>query len=148
MWRGKGPVGGDRQPVRRGAALVEFAIVLALLLTIVLGCIDVGRYAGTSMVVANAAREGAFSAVMTPPSVANQARWQQNIQDAVRGEMATVARFDSSLLQVEIVQTTEPDEERSRVRVEVSYPFQTVVPWVGLPHELTLRRAVEMRVIR
>jgi len=35
-----------------------------------------------------------------------------------------------------------------RARVEVSYPFNTVVSWPLLPGSLMLRRAVEMRVIR
>ncbi len=42
-----------------GAALVELAIVLFLLIVIVFGCVDFGRFATTFIAVTNAAREGA-----------------------------------------------------------------------------------------
>jgi len=35
-----------------------------------------------------------------------------------------------------------------RVKVTVSYPFETVVKWPLLPSSMTLTRAVQMRVIR
>jgi Flp pilus assembly protein TadG len=139
-----------RQPSRRrrGAALIEFAIVLVLLLTIVLGCVDFGRYANTLIVVTNAAREGAFVGATSPPSSMSESRWQQLVRDAVVDEMATVVGFDSSRLAVATGQTIDESTGSSRVRVEVGYPFQTVVPWNGFPGEMTLSRAVEMPVIR
>ena len=127
---------------------IVWLIVLVLLLTIVLGCVDFGRYANTYIVVTNAAREGAFVGVTSPLSTTSQTRWEQIIRDAVVNEMATVVGFDSSRLTVAMSQISDDLEGKSRVRVEVSYPFQTVMPWVGLPDELTLSRAVEMRVIR
>ena len=139
---------GESTRCRRGVALVEFAIVLVLLLTIVLGCVDFGRYANTYIVVTNAAREGAFVGATSPLSITNQTRWEEIIRDAVVNEMATVVGFDSSRLTVTMGQISDNDEGKLRVRVEVSYPFQTVMPWGGLPDELTLSRAVEMRVIR
>jgi Flp pilus assembly protein TadG len=51
------PARGRRRD--RGAAAVEFAIVLPVFLTIVLGGIDFGYYFFASEVVTNAAREGA-----------------------------------------------------------------------------------------
>lgn len=44
---------------RRGAAALEFALVLPLLLVLVLGAIDWGYYFFVEQVVVNAAREGA-----------------------------------------------------------------------------------------
>ena len=139
---------GESARCRRGAALVEFAIVLVLLLTIVLGCVDFGRFANTYIVVTNAAREGAFVGVTSPLSITHQTRWEGIIRAAVVNEMATVVGFDANRLTVAMGQISDGDEGRLRVRVEVSYPFQTVMPWVGLPDELNLSRAVEMRVIR
>jgi Flp pilus assembly protein TadG len=43
----------------RGAALVELAVVLPLLLVVLLGTIDFGRAFRTAMIVTNAARAGA-----------------------------------------------------------------------------------------
>ncbi len=48
-----------RRSRERGAAVVEFALVLPLLLMLVLGAIDWGWYFYTREVVTNAAREGA-----------------------------------------------------------------------------------------
>ena len=48
---------------RRGAALVEMALVLPVFLTIVLGIIEFGRAMTISNLLANAAREGARLAV-------------------------------------------------------------------------------------
>jgi len=63
----------DRQ---RGAAAVEFALVLPLLLTLVLGSIDWGWFFFIDQLVTNAAREGARAGSVLPPrptSTASQA---------------------------------------------------------------------------
>jgi Flp pilus assembly protein TadG len=52
------PVSSERRS-ERGAAVVEFALVLPLLLMLVLGAIDWGWYFYLREVVTNAAREGA-----------------------------------------------------------------------------------------
>src|SRR5262249_27745573 len=46
------------QPVRRGTAAVELAIVLPLLLTLVVGIWEIGRMVETQQIISNAAREG------------------------------------------------------------------------------------------
>jgi Flp pilus assembly protein TadG len=50
---------GRKRRGESGAAAVEFAIVLPLLLLIFLGCIDWGYYLFVAQIVTNAAREGA-----------------------------------------------------------------------------------------
>jgi Flp pilus assembly protein TadG len=55
-----------RRNEQRGAAAVEFALVLPVLLFIVLGTIDWGWYFYVSQVVTNAAREGARAGSLTP----------------------------------------------------------------------------------
>jgi Flp pilus assembly protein TadG len=56
-------------PRRRqsGAAAVEFALVLPLLLTLVLAAIDWGWYFFIDQVVTNCAREGARAGTVLPP---------------------------------------------------------------------------------
>ena len=49
----------DLQRPERGQALMEMAVVLPLLIVLLLGIIEVGRYAELAIVVANAARAGA-----------------------------------------------------------------------------------------
>jgi Flp pilus assembly protein TadG len=133
---------------RRGAALVEFAIVLVLLLTIVLGCVDFGRYASSYIVLTSAAREGALAGAMNPPGTMGTARWDRVVRDAVLGEMSSVAGFDPNRLTLVAEHATGQQEDRTQVRVQVQYPFQTLVPWVGIPEQMHLSRTVQMRVIR
>jgi Flp pilus assembly protein TadG len=64
----------------RGAAAIEFALVLPLLLALVLGAIDWGYYFFVEQVVVNAAREGAR--VGTLQSNATQADALNNAQSA------------------------------------------------------------------
>src|SRR5438874_495261 len=50
---------GSRRGRRRGAAIVEFAVVAPILVTLVLGIIEVGRLVQIAQMATNAAREGA-----------------------------------------------------------------------------------------
>lgn len=59
---------------RRGSGLVEFALVAPLLLAILLGIIDFGILARNSLVIANAAREGARAAALGQPTANIYAR--------------------------------------------------------------------------
>jgi Flp pilus assembly protein TadG len=57
----------DRRDRQRGVAAVEFALVLPLLLTVVLGAIDWGWYFFVDQLVTNAAREAARAGSLLPP---------------------------------------------------------------------------------
>ncbi|WP_242395470.1 TadE/TadG family type IV pilus assembly protein [Anaeromyxobacter oryzisoli] len=59
--------GRGRGSGARGAAAVEFAIVLPVLLLVVLGAIDWGYYFFCREVVVNASREGARAGSVIPP---------------------------------------------------------------------------------
>ena len=54
----------QKNETRRGTALVEFALCLPLLVTVVLGIIEFGRGMMVSELVNNAAREGTRQAIM------------------------------------------------------------------------------------
>ena len=57
-----------RRPRERGAAAVEFALVLPLLFLVIAGIVDFGRALYTEVILTNAAREGVRAAVMTNAS--------------------------------------------------------------------------------
>ena len=57
-------VGMGRRGRRRGAALLEFALVLPVLVLVLLGIIDFGLLNRETLVVSNAAREGARAAAL------------------------------------------------------------------------------------
>jgi Flp pilus assembly protein TadG len=50
----------SRYDRRRGASATELAIILPLFITIVLSCVDFGRFAYTYIAVSNAARAGTW----------------------------------------------------------------------------------------
>jgi Flp pilus assembly protein TadG len=138
---------------RRGAALAEFAIILPLLVTVVLACVDFGRFASAYILVTNAARAGAQYGVMNNFTSSTLTAWQNGVRNAA---LAEVGSGSSSNLTV-LTPTTTTDTSASenglkRVQVTVQYNFRTVVPWnwsgLGLPSQVTLQQKVEMRMIR
>ncbi len=131
---------------RRGTAAVEFAIVLPILITIVLACIDFGRFASTYIAVTNAARVGAGFGSLNPVTSVTWADWEQSILAVVAAEMGE--GYDPAKISVAPPVVTDEGDGHKRVRVEVSYPFETQVAWPLLPNTMTLTQAVEMRVIR
>jgi Flp pilus assembly protein TadG len=69
---------------QKGAAMVEFALIMMLLLTLTFGLIEFGFVMYNQQVITNAAREGArYGIVMTDPLNANDDRDQGLIQGVV-----------------------------------------------------------------
>lgn len=62
----------SNDPPRRGIAAVEMALCAPLLVLMVLGVIDVGRYVNVGMVVDAASREGARKAVRSEVTTVSQ----------------------------------------------------------------------------
>jgi hypothetical protein len=131
---------GERRYARRnnatraGAAAVEFAVVLPVLITLFLGGIDFGR-------------SGAFYASMHNHTEYTRTFWEEQIRAAVIEEMQNLSGFKSDDLGVEISSTVD-SQGLFRVGVEVSYPFTTATDWPMLPRNVMLRNRVVMRQIR
>jgi Flp pilus assembly protein TadG len=70
----------SRSHAQRGAALVEFCLILPFLLLLTLGVVEVSRYALFSLFVANAARAGAIYGTENSTTFGNGA----GIVDAVQ----------------------------------------------------------------
>lgn len=141
-------VTGTRQGrVRHGMAATELAVILPLLVTLVLGCVDFGRFAHSYLAVTNAARAGAGLGGMKPYTPATYAAWQDQVRQAVVEEMSGLGSFDASRLSVTVTGITEANGDQ-RVQVEVRYPFQTIIDWPGIPADVTLRRVVVVPMIR
>jgi Flp pilus assembly protein TadG len=91
----------------RGAALVEFALALPLLLVVIAGIVDFGFAFQRYEVVTNAAREGARMAVL--PVGYSNTEIQTRVRDYVRaGLNLTTAQLDA-VMPVANVQVTYPD---------------------------------------
>lgn len=137
----------SRPSQRQGAAALELAIAMPLIVTLLLGCVDFGRFGHTYIAVTNAARAGADFASMNPVPSSGASTWTAGVKEAVADELGS--SFDASKIAVPAPVTTVDANGFKRVRVQVNYPFQTLVPWPIIRNNaFTLTRAVEMRVIR
>jgi hypothetical protein len=140
-----------RRPPRNASAIVEMAVLLPLLLTIALLCIDFGRFAHTFIAINNAARAGAGYASMHPHTATSRSTWVANTQQAIIDEMAAGGWFDAENLQIPAPQLIDDGGGRSRVSVQVTYSFETLIRWPFLPgynDPIRLTRTVVMRLIR
>jgi Flp pilus assembly protein TadG len=133
---------------RRGAAAVEFAIILPLLVTIVLACIDFGRFGYMYIAVTNSARAGAGFGSVQKVTTGTLPAWRTAIRRVCTDEIDDSTGFVANRLTIpDPVIITEQGGLR-RVQVRVNYQFHMLVSWPGLPSQVALSRTVEMRVIR
>lgn len=132
---------------RRGAAALEFALVLPVLLTLLLGITDFGRFSHSRIAVNNAARCGAGYASMNPYSSSGAEAWKAGVKETVTNELSGFAAFDPEKLTVTSTNVVESGGLR-RVSVQVVYPFETLVNWPLLPSSVNLQHSVVMRGIR
>lgn len=133
---------------RPGTAAVEFAAILSVLVLIVLGCVDFGRFAYSYIAVSNAARAGAGYGSVHPFTPFTEELWRSRIREAVAQEMQLIPGFDPDGVQITTgTEGEEPWTERW-VTVEVPYSFHTIMNWPALPVEVPMRRTVTMRLIR
>ena len=117
----------------RGSAAVELALVLPLVLMLVLALLQVGLLAKDSLVIVQAAREGAREAAVT--SDAERIR-----QAALRGGGGLAAERTE-------VDVDRPGGMGDPVTVRVRYRAPMVVPFVEwlFPDEVQLASAATMR---
>lgn len=135
----------------KGAALVELAVVLVLLITIVLGCVDFGRFASTVIAVNNAAREGASFGSTHPFTPVTQQRWKDQIVATIVTELSGLSNFRPEWVTVEepIMHAEAVDENlKLRVHVQVTHEFHTAVPWPLIPRVVRITRSAVMPVVR
>lgn len=127
------------QDPRRGAAAVELAVSLPLLLLLLLGCIDVGRFALKYICLTSATSEAAtFASLNAPGQFGGFSGWVAAVQQRAISESTAI---DPPLTTTEIVVDTTVIES-GLVSVEVSSTFETLITWPGLPHRWTLTRKV------
>ena len=104
-----------------GAAVVEFALVMPILVLIVLGIIDFGRAFYTVNNIVSAVREGSrYGAILSAPLSASG---QSEIRDRVRN---VTAPFGGDTLRDEHIDI-EFDGELVTVRVD-GFPFRPLTP--------------------
>src|SRR5262245_46343760 len=107
---------------RRGAAAAELAFILPVLLLIVLGAIDFGRFAYSYIALTNAARAGAGLGCVNPYTPGTYSNWQTQLKQAVAEEMSQLPGFDSAQLSTTVTGVPETGG-MWRVEVQATYPF-------------------------
>jgi Flp pilus assembly protein TadG len=142
-------IGKKATSSRDGAATLETAIVLPTLLLIMLGAADFGRFATVAMAVNAAARAGAYYGAINPYNSTSQSAFSTGLNQAVTNEMQSMynSTYGASSLSVAYLKTNDSGTSW-RIQVTVSFPFQTIVTWPGIPHTMTITDSVQMRGIR
>lgn len=133
---------------RRGATATELALILPLLITIVLACIDFGRFGYMYIAVTNAARAGAGAGSTKRVTASTLGNWRTEVRAAVTGELSGQTGYDANRLTIPDPQLITETSGLKRISVQVNYDFRMIVPWPLLPNQVTLSRTVQMRMIR
>ena len=127
-----------RKPARRGAAVVELAIVLPIMVFLLLVGIDYCRLFFFSQIVCNCTRNGAV--YVTDP-YANFDSPYASLDAAAKADAPTDIQS-----QLTVTSTTGTDSIGSYTQVTVSYPFTTLTSYPGLPKTVTITRSAQVRV--
>jgi Flp pilus assembly protein TadG len=100
---------------KKGAAAVEFALILPILLLLVMGILEFGRVLHTYLVVVNAAREGArYAAVGTSKA------------DVILKVKQSCPSLEPGLLTIDVTNAQGPRGQP--VSVRVMYPVKIMTP--------------------
>ena len=149
----------SERPDERGAALVEFAFVLPLLVIVCLGTVDFGRAYARWNAVKNAAREGAAFAQLHPGQLtsagggrcadpSNVAWHVHNESSAVNTYAVSVTRSDGSATGVTGCNTGTVPASGSTIKVKASTALPIITPFVRtmLGGDPTISASVAVRV--
>jgi Flp pilus assembly protein TadG len=114
----------------RGAAVVEFALVLPLLVLFTFGIIEFGRAYSAKIELTAAVREGARAAAIAKSACADPAKVQECVEEAVRGAASGI---DTGSVTLDTAKTTLCDAVPTPTNAEVTatYPFHYQIPLFG-----------------
>lgn len=136
----------SRSRDQRGAAAVEFAIVVVPFVTLVFGAIDFGWAINNDVLVNNAAREGAREGSLNPDAAAVEAVVRSTLSYADSGTATvTVSCRKASGAACASLASAVPGDT---VIVRVSVGHDWITPIGGLidPGGATLTKTAEMRI--
>lgn len=119
----------SKQDRTRGAAAIEFALVLPILVALLFGIIEFGRIYNAKLTLANAAREAARDYVITGD------------EDLLA---AFVASLDTTLTDVAVDIDNQCDADPPHILAEVSSVHSFVVPLIS-SSDLDLTETVVLR---
>jgi Flp pilus assembly protein TadG len=127
-----------RSRLRRAAAAVELAVLLPFLMFLFVIAVDWSRVFYDSVIVTNCARNGALYAC-DPTTQASSP--YANVTEAALADASNLSPPPT------VTSTQGSDANGSYVEVTVTYQFQTVSNFPGVPKTTTLVRTVRMNVL-
>ncbi len=130
---------------RSAVAAVELAVFLPFLVFLFLIAVDFSRIFYCSLTVANCARNGAVFA----SQINNTQSWQNGtaITSIQQAAIADGGNLSPPLSTSNVSVTSGLDADgNSCIRVSVTYTFQTIADFPGIPHSTNVVRNVQMRV--
>ena len=104
---------------QRGAALLEAAVTIPIILLISVGIFEFGRAYQTWQVLTNAAREGARVAIISGTT-------DEQVANAVRNYMSIGGLQNAATAPV-VINRTVPFGENTASQVTINYPFSFIV---------------------
>jgi Flp pilus assembly protein TadG len=122
---------------RRATATVELAILAPFLAFVFVIAVDWARIFYASIVVTNSARNGAL--YLADP-------YNQALSPYTSLNQAALADAQNLTPSPTVTSNSGTDTSGPYVEVTVSYPFQTITNFPGVPASTTLVRTVRMRV--
>jgi Flp pilus assembly protein TadG len=124
--------------IRRGAAVVELAILLPLLIFLFVISVDFARVYYYSVTLTNCARAGAMYA--SDPTTAAESPFA-NVQAAALADATNLTPAPG------VTSTNGVDSTgHSYVEVTAAYTFQTITGFPGIPNQINLTRSVRMNI--
>jgi Flp pilus assembly protein TadG len=130
----------------RAQALVEFALVAPIFFLILFGIIDFGRYVYYTQILNNAAREGARYAIVhgelgVPHTGPPDDPSGTAVINVVRNyAIGVIGVQDATVLDIDPSWDPENNKRGTKVTVEVTYDFHSIIPIVPIP-PITVRGA-------
>jgi Flp pilus assembly protein TadG len=143
------------QAPRRGTATVELAILLPFLVALFLGAFDFARLFYVTITLENSIHNAALFGAQVFDNqnqqwIGNQQYWQGPSGQVSGGKGA--AELDATSLNpalsdsnISITSGTDADGNAVNI-VTVTYTFNTLVPYPGLPSSVTITRTAQVRV--
>ena len=132
------PAAGKSRRTCAGAAAVELAVLLPFLTFMLVAGMDFARVFYYSLTIMNCAREGGIYASLDASHAADSA----GIQNAALADASGITPSPA------VTSVTSTDGAGNPiVTVTVTYSFQTITSYPGIPSPVSLVRTVQMRVL-
>ena len=128
---------------KRGQSLVEFGLLLPVLILLVLGTIDFGRVYFAYVSVTNSARTGADYAARNCAVSCDE----DGIRNAVVADTSDLLNLSPTNPAVSVTTVGWFGPDHRRVDVTVTYTFNMLFPWPGIPESIDVVRTVTARVV-